>query len=217
MATPATKSTRSSYWFVRVDGPLEFLREKCKEHSQHIDVVAMLAAYHVGQKKENPHCHFVVQLSSSPQKQSYAVRLKGLFAIEKRTQYALDTWDGNRGAGACSYLYHEDGAEILVNKGFTEQELADARSANIAVQRVIAVNKEKASNKFVDKAIAHFKEGSVTNRELLSYFMRLCKDGECYWPGVYRAKQLIEEVRIKMADDQDFENLVDEMEFKMFH
>lgn len=212
----ATKSTRSSLWFVRVDGPKEFLMAKCKQLAEQIDVSACLSAFHLGEKKENPHCHFVIELNSLLQKQSFAVRIKNLFNVEKKTQYALDIWDGKRGAGACSYLFHEDSAEILVNKGFSEDDISVARSANDAVRRVLAVNKEKASNKFVDRAIEHFKSGDPGNYELLKFFMKLAKDGDVYWPGTFRAKQLIEEVRIKLSEDDQFEALVSEMEYKMF-
>lgn len=211
---PATKSSRSKFWFVRIDGPKEFLTEKCKVLAGQIDVSACLAAFHVGDKKENPHTHIVIELTSEPQKQSFAVRLKGLFAIEKKSQYALDVWDGKRGAGACSYLFHEDNVEILVNKGHSDEDIALARAANDAVKRVVAVNKEKASTKFVDKALEHFADSEPSERDLLSYMMGLCRSGDLYWPGTFRAKQMIEEVRIRMS--ADIERLVDEFHFKIF-
>lgn len=211
----ATKSTRSKFWFARIDGPEEFLRQKCNALAEQIDCISCLAAYHTGAQKENPHAHIVIELSSEPQKQTYAVRLKNLFNIEKRSQYSLEVWDGKRGPGACSYLFHEDDARILVRKNFTDDDIRSARDANEVVQRVIAANKEKASNKFVDKAIAKFPDGS-TPRELLAYMLKLCKEGELYWPGTFRAKQLIEEVIIKTTPDEEFEQLVDFMEFKIF-
>lgn len=198
----ATKAQRSKYWFVRVDGPEEFLRQKCSVLIEKIDTVALLGAYHKGDKKDNPHCHFVIELSSEPQKQSFAVRIKDLFNVEKRSQYALDIWDGRRGAGACSYLFHEADAIIIANKGFSDSDIADAKQANEAVQRVVAVNKERASNKFVDRALEHFPDGASAY-DLLRYMMELCKNGELYWPGSFRAKQLIEEVEIKLSNDVD--------------
>lgn len=217
----ATKSIRSKYWFVRIDGSKQFLRQKCEELSQQIDTVAMLSAYHVGDKKDNPHCHFVIELASEPQKQSFAVRLKGLFAIEKKTQYALDVWDGNRGAGACSYLFHEEfsqeGSGIICNKGFTDEELADARAANDAVQRVVKVNKEKASTKFVERALKEFENDPyVSSRDLLEFMMTECRDGNLYWPGTFRARQMIEEVQVKLCPKESFQNLVSAFHEKMF-
>ena len=199
---------------MRIDGPEEFLRQKCKALAESADIVACLAAYHTGAKGENPHTHIVFELISEPQKQSVADRLKRLFNVEKRSQYALDVWDGRRGAGACSYLFHEDSAQILVNKGHSDEDIAIARSANDAVKRVIAVNKEKASTKFVDKALSHFEGSRPTERELLGYMLELSRNGDLYWPGTFKAKQMIEEVRIRMSED--IESLTDEFYFKIF-
>lgn len=211
---PATKSTRSRYWFARVNGPKEFLKEKCKVLAEQLDVVSFLAAYHTGDTKEHPHTHFVIELNREPQKQSFAVQIKQLFSIEKRSDYSLDVWDGKRGAGACSYLFHEDDAEILFNKGHSDEDITTARSANDVVKRVIAVNKEKASNKFVDKALVKFEGEEPDERDLLEYMLELTRNGELYWPGTFRAKQLIEEVRIKMCGDLSL--LAAQMYLKMF-
>lgn len=216
----ASKSVRSKFWFVRVDGPKEFLEKKAKELADKLDTVAILGAYHQGQTKENPHIHFVIELDSEPQKQSFAVRMKTLFNIEKgkRSQHAIDVWDGKRGAGACSYLFHEQDACIIVNKGFSDSDIDDAKQANEIVQRVVSVNKQRASHKFIDKAVVKFEGQYPKEKELLEYMMRLCKEGELYWPGTYRAKQLIEEVQIMLCGEDELELniLVDNMARKMW-
>lgn len=210
----AAKSVKSLFWFVRVDAPEEFLRQKCKILAECIDVRRMLAVYHVGEKKDNPHCHFIIELLKEVQKQSFALRIKGLFGVVRSGQYACEPWDGRTGAGAMSYLYHEDNEAQIVNKGFTDEEITEAKIANESVQRVLAVNKERASNKFVDKAMAHFTDSSPDTRTLLEYFIKLVKAGEIYWPGEYRAKQLIQEVWIKMAASEEY--VVGELYNKMF-
>lgn len=199
----AAKSARSDKWFARLDGPQDFLRQKCKTLAEALDVVSCLGTFHTGKKDENPHCHIVIQLNANPQKQTFALRLKNLFSVEKRTQYALDVWDGNRALGAVSYLFHEENAEILVNKGFTDEDIEAAKHANACVQRVIAINKEKASVKFIDRAIEHYAGSTPTKYELLEYMMTLCKAGDLYWPGTFRAKQMIEEVFIKLSPNMD--------------
>lgn len=214
----AAKSTRSKFWFVRVDGPKEFLQKKANELAEKLDTKAILGAYHTGKTKENPHIHFVIELDSEPQKQSFAVRMKTLFNIEKRSQYAIDTWDGKRGAGACSYLFHEQDADIVVNKGFDDSDIDAAKQANEITQRVMAANKERASGKYVEKALAKFEGQYPNEKQLLEYMMTLAKDGELYWPGTYKAKQLIEEVQIKLCGDSEFEFniLVDNLARKMW-
>lgn len=212
----ATKATRSKHWFVRVDGPEEFLRQKCGDLSRSLDSVAMLAAFHKGKRGENPHTHFVISLSGEIQKQSFAVRLKKLFDITKSSQYALDVWDANRGKGAVSYLFHEEDQKILVNKGFTEQEVMDAKEANAAVQAVVALNKEKASHKLVERALIEFKDVTdmwCIRTKILKFMVSLCKSGEVYWPGSFLIKKYVEEVEIQLLQgESDLDVYVAELE-----
>lgn len=201
----ATKAQKSSTWFARVDGNREFLEGKLKELAQQIDVEQCLAYHHLGGKKDNSHCHFVIRLSGSPQKQSFAVRIKKLFSIDKKSDYALDVWDGVKDTGAVAYMFHEENAIQLVNKGFTEAELEKAKTANEAVQKVVAINKERASTKLVDKAIERFKDETyeVSNVDILHFMLKEIKDGNSYHPGMYRLKTFVEEVSLKLTRDED--------------
>lgn len=211
----ATKATRSSNWWVRLDGPEEFLRQKCGELSQALDTVAMLAAFHKGKRGENPHCHIVITVSSEIQKQSFAVRLKKMFDITKPSQYSLDVWDGERGKGAVSYLFHEPDEKILANKGFTDKEIMDGREANAAVQAVVALNKEKASHKLVERALLEFKDEKDTwciRTRILRFMVELCKKGEVYWPGSFLIKKYVEEVEIQLMDGDDLDQYVADLE-----
>lgn len=197
------KSVKSDKWFLRVDGQKEHLQKKCDELSKCIDTTALLAFYHVGEKKENPHCHICIETTSQIQKQSFAIRIKSLFGIEKKSQYAIQPWDGNRTTGAVSYMYHEDTAELLCNRGFSESELESARQSNDAVQRVVAINKEKASHKLVEKAYEYaLKELKQFDAIKIVTFM-LCeiKEGNNYHPGDYMLKKYLEEIEVRMCND----------------
>lgn len=199
-----SKSERSALWFCRVDGEKSALEVAVKQLSQSLDVVYLLAAYHVGEKKENPHCHFVIMLSATPQKQSFALRVKQLFKVEKKSQYALSIWDGDKESGATSYLFHEDDTPIICNKGFTTDEIDAARKANAAVQKVIAINKEKAQNKLVDKAIQAFAKGEKPRRaEILEFMLIAIRRGENYHPGNFLLKKFVEEVELRLLADDD--------------
>lgn len=208
----ASKSVRSKLWFVRLDGPEEHLRLKCGDLSRSLDTVAMLAAFHKGKSGENPHCHICIEIQSDIQKQSFADRLKKMFGITERSQYALEVWDGNRGKGAVSYLFHEVDAPVLVAKGFTEEDLLRAREANDAVQAVVAINKEKASVKLVEKAKEHFK-GSVyrseLKREILKWMLVECKEGRSYYPGSFLIKKYVEEVELSCVDLEEMDLFAD--------
>lgn len=170
-----------------------------------IDTVALLAATHKGKTGENPHAHIVIQIMSPVQKQSMAVRMKKLFDVQKRSGYALDIWDGSRGSGACSYLFHEEDAEIIGNKGFSQQDLYDAKLANEAVQKVVAINKARASVRFVEKALDRFKgDDNVDEWAVLSYMCDLVRNGELYWPGEFKAKSMIQEVMLRSSTSTDY-------------
>ena len=196
---------------MRADGPEEFLRQKCGELSKWIDVEAVLAVYHVGGSKEKPHCHAVIQLSSEPQKQSFDKRIKGIFGIEKRTQYSTKVWDGNRDVGAASYLFHESDERIIVSKAWSDDEIKAAQAANAAVQKVIALNKERASNKLVDKALEVFVGKSPTKLQILKFMLQACRDGENYYPGSYVLKKYVEEVELKLTTKDDFDAYAEDM------
>lgn len=211
----ATKATRSKLWFARLDGPETFLRQKCEELARALDTVAFLAAFHKGKTGENSHCHFVIELQSEIQKQSYAVRLKKLFEIQTPSQYALDVWDGARGEGAVSYLFHEADERILANKGFTDKDIVDARAANAAIQKVVALNKEKASHKLVERALEEFKDVKdmwCIRTKILKYMVQVCRQGQCYWPGSFMIKKYVEEVELKLMGEDDVDQYVADLE-----
>lgn len=210
----AAKSVRSKLWFVRLDGPEEHLRQKCGDLSRSLDTVAMIAAFHKGKRGEHPHCHMCIETQSEIQKQSFADRLKKMFGITERSQYALDVWDGNRGQGAVSYLFHEAEEVILANKGFSDQEIVDARKANQAVQAMVSVNKEKASVKLVERALDHFR-GSVYRSglkvEIFKWMALECKEGRHHFPGWPLIRRFADEVELACVDADEMDVFIERM------
>lgn len=204
------KARTSNLWFIRVDGDYETLQKHCQSFVNKIDVVRCLAYYHTGEKKENPHMHMVIEVRTVTQKQSFALRVKQTFTnIEKKSQYALTIWDGDETKGAVSYMFHEEGTKELINKGFSQAALCAARAANDAVQRVVQMNKEKASNKLVDSAIEEFSkiDGYVDKFSIFRFMMQRIKEGDNYHPGMYKLKQYVEEVQIRIASAEQFESI----------
>lgn len=199
----ASKSMLSDKWFVRVDGELEHLRQKMTRFAECIDVLSILAVHHTGKSKENPHFHFVCEMRNEIQKQSFAIRLKNHFEVMNRG-YALDTWDGKRNEyGAVSYLYHEEDAPTVVSKKWEPEEIALARRIAKDANVIISKAKEKAPTKFVDRALKHFETYSPTQFDILKYMIRQVRANEMYWPGEFRAKSLIEEVKIKTHENEN--------------
>jgi len=212
----ATKSTKSKTWFCRVDGELEDLRPKVKSLAECIDVVSFLATHHTGKKKENPHTHFVIEMATEVQKQSFALRVKKHFQVVDRG-YALDTWDNRRTEyGAVSYLFHEDDAPIMAHKLWTPDDLDTvkriARDANVIIDKA----KDKATNKFVDHAIEHFKDWTTepTDYQIFEYLLEEVHAQRTHWGGDFRSKTMVQEIQIKLTNN--LPRLTNEMYNRIF-
>lgn len=225
MTTPA-KSVRSTHWFCRFDGTKEVLTTKCAELESAVawlDVLRWLAVYHTGKRGENPHIHFIMELNGAIQKQSFDVRAKKYFDIEKKSDYSTKHWDGNL-AGAGSYLFSDKDAEILRNKGFTEADLSEMREANDKVQEIVVENKKRASGKLVDKAMEwwskeypdkQFRSGSDQLR-VFRYMLTQIRDGQNWHPGMFQIKKYVEEVTIKLCADSHWSEYVEHQFNQLF-
>ena len=202
-----SKSVKSKFWFMRVDGEENYLRQKCGVLASGIDVVSFIGAYHTGRTGENPHILACIEITSEIQKQSFAVRLKAIFDnIKKGNDYELAVWDGNRGEGAVSYLFHGDSVNedtLIGVKGFTGDEISRAIQANKAVQAVVAINKQRASTKLVDKAYEYFKGQDPTTFTIFHYMMKCIHKGENYHPGNFMLKKYVEEVELRLCENEE--------------
>lgn len=193
---------RSKKWFVRVSVPHEFAKSTVTAMLQWIDLDTILVATHVGDKDENPHIHMVISLTSELQKQSFDVRIKKLYGVKGNGQYSSKLWDGND--AACSYLFHEANAEIICNRGHSEQDIERYKKLNADVQKVVAVNQSRASHRHVDKVIEKINGSGRewSRRDILEEFVKRIRDGEMYDPGDFMLKRYIEEIMIKQLIEE---------------
>lgn len=205
--------TKSCLWFVRVDGAHDWLREKMKSVLAWIDLVRILGVLHEGEKKDNLHCHFVVELSSELQKQSFDTRIKKIFDV-KGTAYSSKPWDGDE--GACAYMFHEsdDGFRILCNKGFSKDDIERFQALNRATQKVIEVNKQKASGRVVERVLAEATP-EWSKRDIAIKILRMIREGEIYEPGDFMLKRYIEEVYMKSRTNEQFEEYLDQRIYRL--
>lgn len=173
------------------------------------EVKRMLVVSHSGSTGNNPHVHVILEESVEVQNQSLDTRLKKYFNITnaKTQRYSSKVWDGNSsGEGAGSYLFHEEGAEILVNVGITNEDIVLMRKANAAVQKVVAVNKQKASGKLVERALDYFRDPSrcttpldkITPTQVMHWMLVEIHEGRNYYPGRFRLISFCEEVILKL-------------------
>lgn len=184
---------KSNCWFVRITGTHQFLEEKVKILSAQIDVKRILSVLHQGDTKENPHCHFTIELTTVLQKQSFDVRMKKLFLWEKACMYSSKVWDSKKEAN--SYMFHEN-TEPFMSKGYNQDEISEFRQMNISVQKVIEINKGKSTNRFASK-IEEKCDANTTKEEIAEYFLEAVREGETYHPGNFKLKSLIAEIYIK--------------------
>lgn len=200
-------TTRSDKWFARVTVPHAFAKSEMSKILSWIDLKTILVATHVGERNEGEHIHLVVALTSNLQKQSFDARLKTIYGVKGNAFYSSKPWDGND--SACSYLFHDANCEIISNKGYTEQDLDRFRKLNDDVQKVIAVNKDRASNRHVDKLVEWVSDSGKTSRkDLFVEIMRRVREGEMYYPGDYNLKRIIEEVYIRVITPEEFSALL---------
>ena len=199
---------KSNQWFCRIDGQKEFLQEKLKVMLSWIDCTRLLSAHHMGDKKENPHVHFVITLSSELQKQSWDTRFKKLFAPDKKSSWSTKPWDGQD--FACSYLFHEDTADVLVVKGFTDADILRFKDINATSQKVQAVNRERGIKRVVERVIDEMGATPWSRYYILKRLLEMIKTGEMYEPGDFMLKRYVEEIYLKSLPDDQFEGYVDE-------
>lgn len=201
----------SSSWFVRIDGPHEFLKDKVKVVSGWIDTKRVLGCLHEGDKKDNPHVHFVIELTRELQKQSFDVRLKKLFGVSG-TSYSSKIWDG--GDGACGYMFHESDDSVCINKGFSDEDIERFRELNKATQKVIAVNKEKASGRVVNRVLAE-ANSEWSKADIARKLITMIREGDMYEPGDFMLKRYIEEIYCKSRSQEQFAGYLEDRIYRL--
>lgn len=206
---------RSDKWFVRITLPHLILKEKVAQLLW-VDVVKLLVVTHVGDKTEKEHCHFVVEMSSNLQKQSLLHRVKKIYGVTGNEQLSAKPWDGN--TDACSYLFHDPVAEIIHNKGYTDEDITAYRIRNESVQKIVAENKKRASGRCVDRALKAIADGELTRDsvKIAMYLFKLIRDGEMYEPGDFLIKRYVEEIMSKSVSGVEWEKYAVSRAEKLF-
>jgi len=204
---------KSKTWFIRVDGPKEHLQEKVTMLSTWTTVC--LAVFHLGKKGEHPHGHICCKSSTELQKQSWDVKIKKIFGIEKAHNYSSKVWDGNLDTeGAGTYLFHEsEDSPILCSKGVAPEVIETLRSQAKIINKVIDANRQKAETKIPGRVIDYWRlqgKPDWTEIDLVTRLCEMARDGECYLPkGDFQWRAYIEEIKLKMAETpQQFNGFV---------
>lgn len=187
---------RSTQWFVRVDYPRSEVEVKVKQINQWIDLSSCLGVFHYGKSGENPHFHMIMTLKSDLQKQSFDTRIKNIFPV-KGSQYCSKVWDGKSGAG--SYLFHENISDIIINRGYSDSDISEFKRLNEEVQKVVAINAERGTNKSVQRIIDELEKDS-DRQTIFNRVMDDIREGKMYHPG-FRLPTVVDEIFLKLCSD----------------
>lgn len=192
---------KSNQWFIRITAPWEHIKDKILTIQGWIDYSSMMIGLHHGDKQGAPHGHICIKLKSELQKQSVDVRFKKLYDVAGR-QYSSKPWDGN--VKALSYLYHDKKGEVINHMIDDEKEIEEIKSLNAEIQKVVEVNKARASHKVVDYVMGQANGSIWTRWEIGSCILRAVAHGQFYDPGNFVLERYINEIELKMnKDDKD--------------
>lgn len=206
--------SKNTSWFVRVTLSHASIKEKIPEMMQWLDLEKCIAVYHIGEKTEKEHAHIALTLVREIQKQSLDVRFKKLFGV-KGAFYSSKEWD--RDPKAIAYMFHEKDAPIACNKGYTDDDITKFKDINDSVQKVVAVNRERAAVKLVDRLVEEFKNREdVSEYKLFRYAMDLIRDGSIYHPGMFLLKKYVEQAYINVSTETAFDSFVDKAYQNLF-
>lgn len=195
----------SDKWFIRITLPWEAIDLLIKNNPMvFLDHKRQLVVSHLGTKTEKQHVHCLVELSEPLQKQSVDKRYKKLFGVSG-ADYSSKQWDGDMGAGAGSYLFHDSLATVMVNKGFTDEQITEFQRLNADIQKVVEVNKQRASGRCVERVLKQIGDEHWTRHQIATQLINDIHDGVMYEPGDYVLKRYIEEIYMKQLKGTQYD------------
>lgn len=203
------KADRSNKWFIRITAPWEHIEIKYKCIREWVDHFASAIGYHIGNKTGKAHCHIVLELNSTLQKQSIDIRLKTLFGV-KGSDFSSVVWDGDK--KALSYLYHDKKGKVEINMKLTDDQLKEIERLVVVYDEIVTTAKAKASNKCVDHVLEVIKESARlwSRTEIVSYIYRQVRLGTWHAPGP-RLTLYLDEIRLRQGTDADGDDAIDAM------
>lgn len=187
---------RSKQWFCRITLPHSIITEKISKLSEWIDLVNVLCLLHTGDKTEKEHCHFTITLTSELQKQAFDKRVRLIFDV-KGADYSSKPWDGESSAN--SYMFHDPTFSIVLNKGYTSDDITSFITANAQVQKIVAINQSRGPGKIVQSVVQQLQGTLPDKIQIGTILLEKIRDGEMYEPGNYKLAQLIEEIYLKLV------------------
>jgi len=173
-----------------------------------IDFDGALIGLHHGDKGGAPHGHICLKLKSQYQKQTVDARFKKLYDVAG-AQYSSKVWDGDD--KCMSYLFHDTKGKIINYMGLSEDVFDKLKTLNDDIQKVVAVNKGRASHKVVEYVLSKSVDQSWTRRQIGECILRAVAHGEFYDPGDFALERYINEIELKqnVSDKEALNQVID--------
>jgi len=197
----------SDKWFIRITLPWKAVELLLKDGCiAFVDHKRQLVVSHLGEKTEKEHVHSLIELNEPLQKQSVDKRYKKLFGVSG-ADYSSKPWDGDMGAGAGSYLFHDSLATVMVQKGFTDDQISEFQRLNDDVQKVVQINKQRASGRCIERVLGIISDSHETwdKPRIAGKLLDDIRQGVMYEPGDYVLRRYIEEIFIKQLKDTQWD------------
>lgn len=141
-------------YFVRIQ-QLEGYDDKIRSMGSYADYTRILCIAHKGDDKDpNPHYHIVIE--TNVRDKAFWKRIVKSFTSGKGNGHAAHKpWDGS--INACSYMFHEDNenANIILNKGFSDDDIRRMKENNAEVQTRM---QDAANGSHTEKQLAKHKK-----------------------------------------------------------
>lgn len=157
----------------------------------------ILCVPHSGKKGDNPHYHFA--LTCDYKQPALREHLKKYFNKGKGNRHlSLKQWDGD--PKACSYMFHE-GTELIMNKGFTDEEIEVFKVMNDNVRQAI---KKNAPAQIVQDATEYFKGQDPSHQVLFMWIMKRLRDNGDWLPNKFQMERWIMRIQANLKTDKEY-------------
>jgi hypothetical protein len=192
----------------------------------------MLCVYHTGKGKENPHWHMVIETEEVKSVDTLRKHLKKYFTSGKGNGH-LSVIAADDSDKKYSYLFHEDDRDdfqIVINKGYSEDDIERYKKLNQEVQEKIKSNipdknlqeiYEASLQKFENQQVnslgqriyrTEFKSSSdvdhfYNKKRLFQIIMRHYIDkGDKWLPNRYQIERMIMKLQVMLCENKTDED-----------
>lgn len=167
----------------------------------------VLGAFHLGKKKNNPHWHFCITCDWTNVPALRAHLNKHFTLAKGNTHISLKDWDGS--AKACSYLFHEECTDPVIQKGYTEDEVLEFQQQNHEIQEKMLKPLQVVEKVVHDMQEKYgIKRAAYDKREIFDRVIQIYRAHSAWLPEQRQCLRLINKIRSDLAQNDDQERFL---------